>query len=243
MNSVKKILPNFLLSCGLFLASFFIAWQISAYSNFMYTTWYEVLDLDQAIMKYAPSNKYKNGFENTDKQQHIELFSGIVNAIQHGGDGLKQLRYIDLKNNKTQALLTNAEVVHLQDVANLVNKFKYIGSLGFVVALIVFVSMCVKNITISKFKRHLYGGVGVVLLLSVTVFVVGPTKIFYLGHELVFPNNHQWFFYYEESLMSTMMKAPALFGPIAYQLLLLTVLFWIILLYVFQQAQIKFKKV
>ncbi|MFK7815907.1 MAG: DUF1461 domain-containing protein [Gammaproteobacteria bacterium] len=220
-----------------------MAWQISANSNFMYSTWYGMLDLDQAIMKYAPNNKYKSGFENAGKQQHIGLFSGIVNAIQHGGDGLEQLRYIDLKNNKTQTLLTNAEVVHLQDVANLVNKFKYIGILGFAVAMIIFVFMCAKNITISKFKRHLYGGVGMVLLLSVAVFVVGPTKIFYLGHELVFPNNHQWFFYYEESLMSTMMKAPALFGPIAYQLLLLTVLFWMLLLYVLQQVQIKFKKV
>ncbi len=243
MASLQKVVTNFLFSSGLFLASFFLAWQISAISNFMYSTWYEVLDLDQVIIKYAPNNKYKNGFENTDKHQHIELFAGIVKAIQHNGDGLKQLRYIDSKNKQTQTLLTNAEVVHLRDVAHLVNTFKYIGGIGLVVALIIFALMCVKNISISTFKRHLLGGVGMVLLVSVVVLVVGPTKIFYLGHELVFPNNHQWFFYFEESLMSTMMKAPVLFGPIACQLLLLTVLFWMFSLFVLQKVQQKLKRV
>jgi hypothetical protein len=71
----------------------------------------------------------------------------------------------------------------------------------------------------------------VVLLVSFIVILLGPTKIFYLAHEVVFPDKHQWFFYYEESLMSTMMKAPALFGPIALQLLILTILCWFAFLY------------
>lgn len=243
MISILKTLPNFLLSCGLFLIGFYLAWQISAYSNFMYSSWYEVLDIDQAISKYAPNNKFKDGFENTDKQQHISLFAGIVEAIQHNGQGLKQLSYPDSKRNQTEKLLTSAEVVHLQDVANLVNNFKYAGMFGFILAAIIFFFMCAKNIAISKFSRHLYGGVGVVLLISVIVLFIGPTKIFYLGHELVFPNNHQWFFYYEESLMSTMMKAPALFGPIAFQLLILTIMFWMFLLYCLKQVNTKIKKV
>jgi uncharacterized membrane protein len=226
-----KLSSNFLLSSGLFLLSFFIAWQISASSNFLYSTWYEVLDLDEAINKYAPNNKYKNGFENTDKLQHIELFSGIVAAIQHDGSGLEQLRYTDKKINQTENLLTHAEVVHLQDVANLVNKFKYMGVFGLMLAVIVFVFMFGKNIPVSRFSRHLYGAVAAVLLVSFIVILVGPTKIFYLGHELVFPDKHQWFFYYEESLMSTMMKAPALFGPIALLLLVLTIVSWLALLY------------
>ncbi len=177
-------------------------------------------------MKYAPDNKYKDGFENTKQQQHIKLFAGIVNAIQHDGDGLRQLRYTDSKTNKTESLLTNAEVIHLQDVANLVNKFKYIGILGLTIAVLVLIVMRAKNINVAKLSRHTYGGLGVVLLMVIIVFLVGPTKIFYLGHELIFPNNHQWFFYYEESLMSTMMKAPVLFGPIACQLLMLTIMIW-----------------
>ena len=45
--------------------------------------------------------------------------------------------------------------------------------------------------------------------------VVGPTEVFYQFHIWLFPADHQWFFYWQESLMSTLMKAPALFGGIA----------------------------
>jgi hypothetical protein len=47
------------------------------------------------------------------------------------------------------------------------------------------------------------------------VWVVGPVQVFYVLHELVFPAGHEWFFYYQDSLMSMMMQAPNLFGPIA----------------------------
>jgi len=100
-----------------------------------------------------------------------------------------------------------------------------------------------RKVAIAKFKRHLLGGIGTIFTLAVLVVLIGPTKIFYVGHELIFPNNHQWFFYYEESLMSTMMKAPALFGPIACQLLLLTMLLWLSALYLLQWLQAKFRKV
>jgi uncharacterized membrane protein len=237
-----SILLNFLLSISLFCLSFYVAWNISATTNFLYPTWYEALSLDEAISKYAPNNKLKHGFENTSKQQHVELFSGIVDAIQNNGNGLRELSYTDLKKQVTDTLLTDAEVVHLEDVANLVNKFKFLAVFGFLVALIVFVLMQVKNISIAKFSRHLLGGLGTIAVLVVLVLAVGSKKVFYVGHELIFPNNHQWFFYYEESLMSTMMEAPALFGPIAGQLLLLTVLFWLAGLYVLQKAQLTFKK-
>ena len=193
-------------------------------------------------MKYAPDNKFKQGFENTSRQQHVELFSGIVDAIQNNGAGLKELSYADSNNNVTETLLTDAEVLHLQDVAHLVNKFKYLAIFGLLVSLVVIVVMQVRNIPIAKFKHHFLGGLSVIVLLIVLVLAIGPKEIFYVGHELIFPNNHQWFFYYEESLMSTMMKAPVLFGPIAGQLLLLTVLFWLLALYVLQKIQPMSKK-
>ena len=242
MTSIKNITLNILFSSSLFLFSFFLAWQVSANTNFLYSMWYEVLELDQAISKYAPDNKYKHGFENTDKQQHIALFSGIVKAIQQEGDGLEQLRYNDTKLNKTESLLTEAEVLHLQDVANLVKKFKYAGIFGIVLSVLMLIVMRMVGSAIGAFKKHILGGIGIVALLFGLVLMMGPTKIFYVAHELVFPKNHQWFFYYEESLMSTMMKAPVLFGPIAGQLLLLTMLFWLLALYVLQKFQPKFKR-
>ncbi len=239
----RSAILNFLLSLSLFCVSFYIAWNINAATNFLYSTWYEVLSLDAAISKYAPDNKFKYGFEHTNKQQHIESFSGIVDAIQNNGQGLKELSYTDSKNHVTSTLLTDAEVIHLEDVANLISKFKYLAIFGFLIAFIVFMLMRSRKVAIAKFKRHLLGGIGTIFTLAVLIVLIGPTKIFYVGHELIFPNNHQWFFYYEESLMSTMMKAPALFGPIACQLLLLTMLLWLSALYLLQWLQAKFRKV
>jgi len=239
----QSAILNFVLSISLFCVSFYIAWNLNAAVNFLYPTWYEVLNLDETISKYAPDNKFKNGFEHTNKQQHIELFSGIVAGIQRDGDGLRDLSYTDKENHAKRTLLTDAEVVHLEDVANLVSKFKYLVIFGSLIALIVFILMRSRKLPVAKFKRHLLGGVAAIFVLAVLVILIGPTKIFYVGHELIFPNNHQWFFYYEESLMSTMMKAPVLFGPIACQLLLLSVLLWLAALYLLQRFQVTSKKV
>ena len=59
------------------------------------------------------------------------------------------------------------------------------------------------------------GIIGFILCCGVLLVLVGPVEVFYALHEWVFPANHQWFFYYEDSLMSTLMKAPDLFGAIA----------------------------
>lgn len=228
---IHKIITNCAFSFALFIVSFYIAWQLSASTNFLYSAWYEVLDLDVVITKYAPKNKYKKGFENTNKQQHVELFSGIVEGIQNNGKGLKQLSYTSSKTKESSTLLTEAEVVHLKDVAKLVAKLEYLAVFSLIIAVFVFLIMRIKEIAIAKFKSHLLGGIGFIFALTILIVIIGPTKIFYLGHELIFPNNHQWFFYYEESLMSTMMKAPVLFGPITCQLLLLTIVVWTFFLF------------
>ena len=74
--------------------------------------------------------------------------------------------------------------------------------------------MLVRRRVVIQWKQQglLLGGllaaVGLVLLIA------GPTAVFYQLHIWIFPDDHQWFFYYQESLMSTMMKAPDLFGGI-----------------------------
>ena len=72
--------------------------------------------------------------------------------------------------------------------------------------------------------------------LSALLVIVGPKKLFYAFHIWVFPVEHQWFFYWEQSLMSTLMKAPDLFGGIAVALVMfgvpLAVLLYLFGLYV-----------
>jgi hypothetical protein len=72
---------------------------------------------------------------------------------------------------------------------------------------------------------------GAVLLSAALVLVSGPRRVFYALHEQVFPPDNQWFFFYQDSLMSTMMKAPFLFGYIAVALVVLALIYlWILFL-------------
>ena len=224
--SAKSLVLNLLLSIGLFCVCFYLAWQTSAATNFLYSIWYEVLDIDETISTYAPRNKNRQEFEQTSKQEQVRLFSGIVTGIQNKGEGLVELKYANSNGKVIDTLLTDAEVIHLNDVANLVSNFKHFAIIGGLIALIAFALMLVLKTKLAKFKYHLFGAVGIIVIIVIFLQIVGPTNVFYAGHELIFPNNHQWFFYYEDSLMSTMMKAPALFGPIACELLVLTIALW-----------------
>ncbi len=227
--SIKSIFLNFFLSLGLLCVSFYIAWQVSASTNFFYSFWYEAINLDQAIKTYAPKNKNKQGFELTNKKQHVELFSGIVSSIQNKGNGLENLNYQDSNNKVVDTLLTKAEIIHLQDVANLISRFKYLLIAGGLMVLISFVLLKVTSSKLAKLRYNLLGLIGLIVTIVIILFIAGPTKVFYAAHEIIFPDNHQWFFYYEDSLMSTMMKAPVLFGPIAGQLLITTIIIWLFL--------------
>jgi hypothetical protein len=65
------------------------------------------------------------------------------------------------------------------------------------------------------FKKLLLHYLFIFGVMVLFVFIYGPMKVFVLLHESFFPANHQWFFYYQDSLMTTMMKAPDLFFYIA----------------------------
>jgi len=236
---VPTICLNVLISVGLFFVSFYLAWQVSASTNFIYPFWYEVIKIDTAITKYAPYNKNRHGFENTNKQEHVRLFRGIVSSIQNSGTGLDQLKYSDNNGNVIDTLLTQAEVIHLTDVANLVNKFKYFAIAGGLIAFFSFLILLFSKYILAKFRYHFFGGIGLIIFFTLLVIIIGPTDIFYAGHELIFPDQHQWFFYYEDSLMSTMMKAPVLFAPIAGELIILTIILWSVFLYLMIRAKRK----
>jgi hypothetical protein len=65
-----------------------------------------------------------------------------------------------------------------------------------------------------------------IFVISAIVLSLGATQVFYWLHTKVFPEGHQWFFYYEDSLMTTLMKAPDIFAFIATLLLVLLIIIW-----------------
>ncbi len=211
------------------LAALYLAWQISAAGNFFYPLWYGVLDIGGHIERFGPENRYRDGFETTSEAERFRLFGDIVDAVQDDGRGLEGLEYHAPDGRRLGSLLRPPEILHLQDVAHLVAALKPWG-LG---ALI----WCVAHGLLARRlgwrvpppARMLAYALAGFAAATAGLLLAGPRRVFYALHEMVFPEGHQWFFYYQDSLMSTMMKAPYLFGGIAAQLALFTlVAFWIL---------------
>lgn len=200
------------LSC--LITAFWISWHGLAQLNFGYTLGYDVLEIQEHIQRFGPSNQYRHGFEHTDKPQHVALFAEIVRAIQHDGVGLEDIRYHHSKN-ASATLLREPEVVHLQDVAHLITLFNWVAMTSVVLLIVLLVIYRRRNWSLPTGKQIALGTIITITLVGVCLLLVGPTATFYWLHTKVFPENHQWFFYYQESLMTTLMKAPDLFGFIA----------------------------
>lgn len=210
--------------------SFGISWQISKSVNFFYDSWYQTLKINDVIAKHVPKNTQgKRDFPRDNSELHRQKFADIVTAIHQQGYGLASISYIN-QNGFSQILLTPSEVLHLQDVANLIDRL----SLFWWVNLFILLVLCYVYGT-NKYSKTSYrrmvelveipgGKQKLISLLFLMLFVVlvfsvwGFTAIFYYLHTVVFPENHQWFFYYNDSLMATLMKAPDIFAAIAIQL-------------------------
>lgn len=208
-------LRNFAWGLGLVLSAFYLSWLALAAANFAYPLFYQPLGLAQNIETYGPRNAARPGFHLTSREERLRLFAGIAQAVRNDGNGLQDLRYHDPQGRELGLLLIPDEVLHLQDVARLVGAFERVGLIALISWLALSVWLWRRRAALPSVPA-LLGGVTLVLAsVGLLMLVVGPTALFYWLHEVMFPPDHPWFFYYEDSLMSTMMRAPVLFGGIA----------------------------
>ena len=192
-----------------------ISWVGLSKVNFFYSSLYDSIGIEQHIQRFAPKNRFERlEFEKVPKEEVVELFNGVVVAINNHGEGLDSLQYVKESTQKKIKLFTEAEVIHLQDVANLLDNLKPIVLVLIVLWFIAVFWILSKRIKIPSAMQFFFYTL-ILLALVMLVLAFGPVKVFNQLHIWIFPSNHQWFFYYEDSLMSTMMKAPILFGYIA----------------------------
>lgn len=218
-----------------FWVSLFFAWQTLSIVSFCYPLLYDALDIGAVIQQYAPLNSYKFGFEQTLREQHITLFSEIVLAINQGGQGLAQLVYYDTKGHVMDTLLRPPEIVHLQDVANLLDRLRLSEYWAMVLLLGLIVVFKLTKTSLEYLKQTFVMVLGMIIIVSVAIFLYGAQNLFYALHVAVFPENHQWFFYYQESLMTTLMKAPDIFAVIAALLVGMALVYFIMMLWGIRQ--------
>lgn len=206
-----------------------IAWHLLAQIDFAYPVGYKLLEIDRHIAKFAPQNRYRKQFELTTEDEHFQLFSEILSSIQNDGKGLATIRYSH--NGNGSPLLRKAEVIHLERVAKLVNLFYWLGMMSIVMSIILFLLIKRLKPERLKLKQVLAGILVVFASVGVVLFIVGPKNAFHWLHTQIFPAGDQWFFYYQDSLMTTLLKAPDLFGFMGALLVIATLLIYSCILY------------
>jgi hypothetical protein len=202
-------------------AALLASWQLLVGAEFLYPLWYEVIGIDRTIAEYGPKNRYRDHFEFTTREERRRLFAAIVAAIHDGGRGLETLTYHDARGQAIAPLLRTPEITHLRDVSRLVDGLYRIGLGSVLVWLGALAWLSRLRLPPPPLTRYLAGLGLAAAVLALGVAAVGAKQVFYAAHTLIFPAGHPWFFYYEDSLMTLLMKAPDLFAAIAAEWLLL----------------------
>ena len=234
-KALAKTLGNFGLTLTLLVSCLYISWQVLSQADFLYGQIYEHNNLEAHVNEFAPQNRSgKESFALTTKAERVRVFSEIAREINTGGGGLGSITYTPEGRDAATTFLVEAERGHLEDVADLVSSLKPVGA-AIASLLIAFYAFC-WYYKVSRFK-YFWRPPGVfVSLVQIAVvavicaaitFLLGPQKTFYLLHEWAFSDKAQWFFHFQDSLMTTLMPE-VVFANIAVLLGVATVVTWLI---------------
>lgn len=222
-----------------FISVLWITWQLLSMVNFSYPFWYRALNIDAHIEKYVPQNRHKDNFHLTTEQERFTLFAQVVDSINAQGEGLADIQYHDASGRVIDTLYWRDELNHLQDVANLITLFDYAAYFSLCIVILYLLRIFAifgRQPLLPKWRTAHVATGGLLLLIAVLISIIGPKAIFYWLHDLVFPPENPWFFYYQDSLMSTAMKAPDLFGGIAAQWVAMTLIGYVVWVYILGYA-------
>lgn len=199
-----------------------VSWYICSLYDFFYPQLYHGLNISEHISNYGPENIYKYGFQLTSEAERLRIFSEIVDAINSWGVRFEQIQYHPEGGGGALPFLRKPEIDHLLDVKHLVSVFNVVGLASGTLYFVLFFCKADKKTETST----LY--IKIPLFVLLFVVIIWFKEIFYFLHEVVFPEGNQWFFYYQESLMTTLMKAPDLFFYISLILVIIASLTFII---------------
>jgi hypothetical protein len=200
---------------GLVFVSLVLSWHALAKLDFLYPVWYSALAIEDHVSHYGARNRTgRHDFVLTGPAEHRRLFGAVVEGIHGRGTPLDQLVYRDRDGHVLGIFLRADEAGHLRDVAALVDKLLIAGwSITAVTAILVLLHGR-RGVCLPTFARAMLGYGTLLGLVGVVVGLVGPQQVFDRLHEWIFASGHPWFFYYEDSLMTTVMKAPDIFAAI-----------------------------
>lgn len=235
---------NIVLIFSIFIISINISWKISSHYDFYYQQLYQPLSISSHIQKYSVRNRNYSlrNFVNTNLKDHYRIFHEIVTAINSSGGGLRNISFYSPLFDRDILFLTSPEIIHLKDVSKLVDRFNLLTWGCVLLSIIGLIFLKIYKFKFFNIKEIMISFSLLSLLFSFAIFSVGPLEIFYYLHEVFFSKN-QWFFYYEESLMTTLMKAPQIFGYISGALLLLSFVIFYIFIRIIQYHNASYLKI
>ena len=232
---MRKILITSLLSISLFVICLFLAWKSLSATNFFFERLYQLHAIDEQIKNYAPQNRNRENFELTSSLEHQRIFGEIVSSINTNGRGLAEIGYFDSSGEKIDDFLTINEITHLQDVSELIVSSTKLVLILTGVLIAVYGFFFYYKVSRSRYLwkpvTTLFSFFTMVFTLGLVtgiIFVIGARKVFHLLHEVLFADKGQWFFYYQDSLMTTLLPE-SLFGTIAVMMTVCALFYWIIL--------------
>ncbi len=214
MQKIADMGKAFLLAFSGLIVALGITWWIMAQMNFSYGFWHGYGGMAEGIDRLAKTNVQKFGFEKTTKEQREDLFKQIMDCIHNNGKGLEEITY-KVDGFPEQTLLVESEVIHLNDVANLIQLGFYIVMVGCFVWGGLWFFYGFRGRVAPSLLLQIGTILLFVLVVVAVVFAIGPVPVFYQLHVWLFPEGHQWYFYFQKSLMATMMYAPNFFGWVA----------------------------
>jgi hypothetical protein len=81
----------------------------------------------------------------------------------------------------------------------------------FLLWITLFATLMAKSWDLPEYHQPLVVHVIWIIAVAMLVLAAGWVAVFYKLHAVIFPHNHQCFFYYHEALMWTMINSPDLF--------------------------------
>ena len=227
---LKKYITSFALATAVLFICLVFSWHFLSKVNFFFNRLYDLHKIESHINEFAPQNRQnRNNFEHTSKDERVRIVGEILRTVNANGVGLKTIQYFNTDGVPINLFLTLEEVDHLEDVSVLVQSMNNLAFI-FIIILIIITLMA------WRYKRAppsllmlICSMASFVVIITGSIIFIGPLEVFNKLHELVFANKSQWHFYYQDSLMTTLLKAPDTFASMAVLLTAIALIFWLLI--------------
>ena len=188
--------------------------------------------VESHINEFAPQNRQNRiNFELTSKDERVRIVGEILLAVNSKGVGLEAIQYFNRNGVAVNLFLTHAEVEHLEDVSVLVQLINSIAFILIVILIFIFFLASKYKKTSPNLLVLVYSMISFIVVTTGIIISIGPLVVFNKLHEWIFAEKSQWQFYYQDSLMTTLLKAPDTFASMAILITATALVFWLFIFY------------